>query len=123
MNYLFLDTRLGENSNIALVGVASAPSSTRSDGLYRLTFIHLIVPFFLFFPFVQWFEIDVRCLFVDLVWIGVDFSIFFVVILVLNHSLGCQEEARVVEGSHRASKVVIEGQVSVEVLIAEVDVD
>ena len=123
MNHLLLDTGLRKDSQVALIGVASAPASTRGNSFYGLSIIHFIVPFLLLFPLIKRLKVNVWCLFINFIWVGIDFSIFFVVILVLHHPLGCKEQPWVIKSGHGASKVIVKWQVSVEILVAEVNID
>ena len=123
MNHLFLNSALGEDSEIPLISITCAPSGSGSNSLYGLTIIHLVIPLFGLLPLIKWPKVNVGCLFVDFIWICVDFRILLIVILILDHSLGSQEETRVVQRGHRAAEVVVDGQVPVEVLVAEIHID
>ena len=87
MNNLLLNSRLRKDSEKSLIGKASAPPSTRGDCFSGLSVIHLVVPLLLLFPLVEGLKVDVGCLLVDFVGGKLNFSIFFVIVLVLNDPL------------------------------------
>ena len=130
---MFLDPVVREDSDVVEVCLNCAPATADREALHRLIIFEFKVPRFHVFPLVERLEHDVgilaslRHLFllsITVIHVLVFFqTVVLILVLALLFCSASQDDPAVVERGHAHSKVVLDAQVAVEVLVGEFDID